>query len=133
MLSKIKELIKGKESNIILTVSIVLIALNSFGAGLLISFSSDDNASIVIQQPENYSASALSAGASAEADADKNENEDEKVFVGSVNSNKYHWPDCPSAKKIAPQNQIWFLSEEEARAAGYVRCGNFDKYRPISE
>ncbi len=128
ILSKIKEIIKGEESNIILTVGIVLIALVSFGTGLLISFS-DDNASIIIQQPENYSAS--SAKASAEADkssADK----DEKVFVGSINSNKYHWPDCPWAKKIAPQNQIWFPSEEEAQAAGYTRCSGFEKYAPIN-
>ncbi|MHC1630688.1 MAG: sunset domain-containing protein [Methanotrichaceae archaeon] len=46
-----------------------------------------------------------------------------KKYVGSVNSNKYHNPGCRWAKKIKPDNQIWFSSSEEARAAGYVPCG----------
>lgn len=44
-------------------------------------------------------------------------------FVGSLESDKYHHPSCRWAKKILPQNQIWFASSEEARAAGYVPCG----------
>jgi len=44
-------------------------------------------------------------------------------FVGSKKSDKYHYPDCKLAKKILPDNQIWFSSSEEARAAGYVPCG----------
>ncbi|MDD3566135.1 MAG: thermonuclease family protein [Methanothrix sp.] len=44
-------------------------------------------------------------------------------FVGSLESDKYHYPSCRWAKKILPQNQIWFASSEEARAAGYVPCG----------
>jgi len=43
-------------------------------------------------------------------------------FVGSVNSNKYHYPSCPWAQKISPQNEIWFSSSEDARAHGYVPC-----------
>ena len=44
-------------------------------------------------------------------------------FVGSTKSDKYHYPSCRWAKKILPQNEIWFASSEEARAAGYVPCG----------
>jgi len=44
-------------------------------------------------------------------------------YVGSANSDKYHYPSCRWAKKIKPENQIWFASSEEARAAGYVPCG----------
>ena len=43
-------------------------------------------------------------------------------FVGSINSDVYHYPDCASAKKIKPENQIWFNSVEEAKAAGYRPC-----------
>jgi micrococcal nuclease len=43
-------------------------------------------------------------------------------FVGSVNSNKYHYPDCPGALQIKSTNQIWFNSEEEAVKAGYHPC-----------
>lgn len=40
-------------------------------------------------------------------------------FVGSKNSDKYHFPDCPSAKRIKAENQVWFATREEAEAAGY--------------
>jgi endonuclease YncB( thermonuclease family) len=44
-------------------------------------------------------------------------------FVGSTKSDKYHCPTCRWAQKILPENEIWFASSEEARAAGYVPCG----------
>ncbi len=44
-------------------------------------------------------------------------------FVGSLESDKYHYPSCRWAKKILPENEIWFSSSEEARAAGYFPCG----------
>ncbi|MBU1292260.1 hypothetical protein KKH07_02155 [Patescibacteria group bacterium] len=127
MLSYFKETVKKNESDILLTITIVLVALISFGAGLFIDFS-EDNQSIVIQQPTasiQQSLAGTCESSSAKATADK-----EGIFVGSVNSNKYHWPDCPSAKKIAEQNQIWFNSEQEAQNANYIRCSNFEKYTP---
>jgi len=44
-------------------------------------------------------------------------------YVGSIKSNKYHYPDCRYAKEIKPENEIWFKTEEEALAAGYEPCG----------
>ncbi|MEW6274942.1 MAG: Ada metal-binding domain-containing protein [Bacillota bacterium] len=46
----------------------------------------------------------------------------EKKFVGSAQSNIYHYPSCEWAKKIKPGNQVWFSSPEEAKAAGYRPC-----------
>ena len=43
-------------------------------------------------------------------------------FVGSIKSNKYHYPDCYEVKHIKPENLRWFSTSEEARAAGYVPC-----------
>lgn len=43
----------------------------------------------------------------------------EGKFVGSVNSDLYHDPSCPSASRIKPANQVWFESREEAEKAGY--------------
>jgi len=31
---------------------------------------------------------------------------EEKVFVGSIKSNKYHYPGCQRAKKILSENEI---------------------------
>jgi hypothetical protein len=46
----------------------------------------------------------------------------EKVFVGSIKSDKYHYPSCSAAQKIKPENEIWFSSSADARAHGYVPC-----------
>jgi hypothetical protein len=43
-------------------------------------------------------------------------------YVGSANSNKYHYPDCKWAKKISPKNLITFKTVQEAMKAGYVPC-----------
>lgn len=46
----------------------------------------------------------------------------EKQFVGSINSNKYHYPSCRWAQRIYPENEIWFSSPQGAQAKGYVPC-----------
>lgn len=43
-------------------------------------------------------------------------------FVGSINSNKYHYTWCRWALKIKPSNLVEFNSPEEAIAAGYIPC-----------
>lgn len=50
-------------------------------------------------------------------------NASEHVFVGSIKSDKYHYPSCRAAQKIKPENEIWFKSSADARAHGYVPCG----------
>lgn len=45
------------------------------------------------------------------------------LYVGSVDSDKYHKPTCSHAKKILSGNEIWFQTPEEAKAAGYKPCG----------
>lgn len=44
------------------------------------------------------------------------------MYVGSIKSNKYHYPSCEWAQKIKPSNLICFSSPEDARAHGYVPC-----------
>jgi hypothetical protein len=48
---------------------------------------------------------------------------EEMLFVGSIKSNKYHHPSCSAAKRIKPENEIWFSSSQDARSHGYVPCG----------
>ena len=43
-------------------------------------------------------------------------------FMGSVNSDKYHYPDCKHARSIKPENRIIFNSIEEAKSRGYSPC-----------
>ncbi len=44
----------------------------------------------------------------------------EKNFVGSSDSNKYHYPSCKWAQKISPSNEVWFATPQDAQAKGYV-------------
>ncbi|MGB7062814.1 MAG: thermonuclease family protein, partial [Candidatus Zixiibacteriota bacterium] len=48
--------------------------------------------------------------------------EEEVSFVGSKKSDKFHNPGCTWAKKIKPQNLVFFSSVEEAVEAGYIPC-----------
>jgi hypothetical protein len=43
-------------------------------------------------------------------------------FVGSMTSNKAHYPDCKWAAKINPKNLITFTSMAAAREQGYLPC-----------
>ncbi len=128
MLSNFRQIVKRNESDILLTITIVLVALIGFGAGLLVDFSKD-NQSIIIQNPE-INQEINQASIQQASQPIKSQLVEQKKFVGSINSNKYHWPECSFGKRIAEQNQIWFESEEEAQNAGYVRGSNFEKYQP---
>ncbi len=46
------------------------------------------------------------------------------LIVASRTGSAYYFPWCTSASKIAPQNQVWFASEEKARGAGYAPAKN---------
>ena len=46
----------------------------------------------------------------------------EVIFVGSKNSDFYHYPDCEWADKILEKNIIYFKSEEDAIEEGYRSC-----------
>lgn len=43
-------------------------------------------------------------------------------FWASKNSNKYHHPTCPWAKKISPQNLVKFSSLEDTAKSRYIPC-----------
>lgn len=45
------------------------------------------------------------------------------IYVGSIESDKFHYPDCRFAEKILPENDIWFATREEALNYGYSPCG----------
>ena len=51
---------------------------------------------------------------------------DTRVVV-SKNSDKYHYTWCSGAKKIKPENQIWFDSDKEAESKGFTLAGNCTK------
>jgi ssDNA-binding Zn-finger/Zn-ribbon topoisomerase 1 len=44
------------------------------------------------------------------------------TYVGSITSNKYHYPHCKWAAKINPQRLRTFSSVKEAQEQGYIPC-----------
>ena len=46
----------------------------------------------------------------------------EEIYVGSMNSDVYHYSDCKWAKNIKSDNEIWFENIGEAVDAGYRSC-----------
>ena len=51
-----------------------------------------------------------------------------RVLITTASDNKgdpvYHIKDCPAARKIAPENEFWYDSEEAAKADKRRLCGN---------
>ncbi len=117
----LKKFFSKNEDKIVLITGIILIALICFGAGRLTA----------VRQPkepikiEDYGLASLKESIETQTNnrEGKSIKEPEKkdgMFVGSIKSNKYHLPDCQSAKKIKPENIIWFESVEDAEAKSYV-------------
>lgn len=44
------------------------------------------------------------------------------AFVASATGEKYHLPDCASARQIKEENRIYFQSAQQAEAEGYTPC-----------
>jgi len=122
-LSKTGDWLKHNQSDIALFFGFVLVAVIAFGAGRLSAPPIVRNP-IVIQEP-NATGSINIFGGVSQSVVDKagegvqNTASARGLFVGSKNSNLYHWPWCAPAKNIKPENQVWFQSEAQAQAAGY--------------
>jgi competence protein ComEC len=43
-------------------------------------------------------------------------------YIGSINSNKYHYTYCEWAQKIKVENAVYFKDKKEAEKAGYIPC-----------
>jgi len=127
MLSNFRNFVKEHESDITLTIGIALVALISFGVGRLTAPQTNKEPIII----QGLTASIEQSASEASQPTNK-ETTEQGRFVSSINSNKYHWPDCPFSKRIAEQNQTWFSSEAEAQSAGYARCSSFEKYIPLN-
>lgn len=47
---------------------------------------------------------------------------EERFYVGNRRSWRFHRPDCPASKKIAPQNRVILATPREAYLQGYSPC-----------
>jgi hypothetical protein len=121
MLSQIKNFSKKNGSDVFIVLTVILVALISFGIGRL---SVPKTEPIQIKNLEKTSVEDLKIEQSIPAPPDVGTTTDKGKVVGSKNSDKYHLPECPGAKQISEQNKIWFDSIESAEKAGYKPAGN---------
>ena len=140
-LRKIKDFFKSLTAeDIYIVLIIILVAIGSFGLGRF-SRVEEGREKVSIHYPQVLPAQTGLQGAGAASALNFYENtssyvsentsdnipeisSSENKFVGSKNSDKYHYPWCSGAKRIKEENKVWFSSREEAKAAGYVPAGN---------
>ncbi|MBI4836998.1 MAG: hypothetical protein HY813_01165 [Candidatus Portnoybacteria bacterium] len=128
----IKNWFYDNQADIVLVLGVILVALIGFGLGRLTT-------NQTIKEPvviESQGANALNNikqtvnQDSAKQNINGEENKPKGIIVASKNGKKYHWPWCSWAKKIKPENQVWFKSELEAKTAGYEPCATFYTQAP---
>ena len=123
MLEKFKSVILKDE--VFYGLLIVLVGVASFGLGKLSTY---DDALV----PATQSAGVTLSRQIEREDARTSEAQDEyvasevseKVYVGSKNGTKFHFPWCSGAQRILEENKVWFETQEEATRAGYTPAGN---------
>jgi len=120
MLAKIKTFVKNNFQDIFIILVIILVALICFGVGRLTSPKTEP---ILIKNLEQASVGSLEIEQAASVPL-SGTTADKGRVVGSKNSDKYHLPDCPGAKQISEQNEVWFDSIAEAEKAGYKPASN---------
>lgn len=125
MISKLLEFIKSKQSEIVLALAVVLIAIISFETGK-ISTLRNFGKPLEIKDPLNQSAQVIHLQGST-LQKTSTQRTDQKV-VASKNSTSYHFSWCSGAKKIKEENKIIFASEQEAQSKGLTLASNCQKW-----
>lgn len=128
MLSKLIQLIKIHQANIILIVGIALATFASYNLGKIAAYQSLKTP-LVIRESVNDKQITVNSdeelpGPSKSAQPIKNP----AVVVSKKSKSKlYHFLWCPGASKIATGNKITFPTEAAALAAGYTLASNCKK------
>lgn len=129
MLSKIISQIKTRQSEIVLAVAVVLIAIIAFESGKISALRHlqeplkivDDSADISGQvKPKSPSPKSQIGTESQKTGATSALGR----VVASKNSTLYHFLWCTGSKKIKEENKITFSSEQEAQSKGYTLASN---------
>jgi hypothetical protein len=135
--ARLGDWVKRNQGDVALVAGFILVALISFGIGYLTAPGAPKNP-LIIEGPQasvsetilgdNSSGTAENAAQSVQPASQQGS--EKGLIVASKNSKIYHWPWEAAAKKIKPENQIWFASEAEAQASGRTKSADFDKSAP---
>lgn len=134
-IARIGDWAKKNQGDIAIVVGFVLVAIISFGVGYLTA-PGQTKKPIVIENSNNLSASAGDVLVNIVEDTNntsktvKKQGSEKGLLVASKNGTKYYWPWSSWAKRIKPENEVWFNSEAEAQKAGYSKSVDFDQNAP---
>lgn len=121
LFNKIKSSIGIDNIQIMYCLVIIGVAICSFLLGRVsCNFIKEDNFNInkekgVISDISNAD-NVMSNSTTSDISTDKRE---EKRYVASKNGKMYYSIGCGGAKRIKPENEIWFSSKTEAESSGY--------------
>lgn len=128
--NKIKEFWLKYEAKVVLILAFILVAAISFEGGILKGQKMPQNP-IIIEKPVESNVPNQNApeGQNLPSEEKKttpgpNIPDQSCAYIGSKNSDKYHLPTCPYAKRIKPENRTCFSSPDEAKSKGYVPDSN---------
>jgi len=119
LIDKIKSNNPIDKNTILFLFIIIGVGISSFSLGRL-SINSDLGKDLEI------SASSLSQRNTPDTILEQNNQKTidaakEKRYVASKNGKMYYPIGCSAAKRIKPENEIWFSSETEAEKSGYIK------------
>ncbi|PIS13539.1 MAG: hypothetical protein COT67_01210 [Candidatus Tagabacteria bacterium CG09_land_8_20_14_0_10_41_14] len=117
---RIKSGFKLVENDIILVLVILFVGFIAFGLGRLSALSERKTPISVENLMSEVEPHSLDEGGSTSII----ESATASLYVASKNGTKYHYPWCSGAQRINIENKIWFLTKEEAEAAGYTPAAN---------
>jgi len=124
VLDELKKFVSKNESDLTLSLGIILISLISFAAGRLAAPGPEKQPITIERVTSSASANSAFQNIISGEETQVLEGRTSGLYVGSKNSDKYHLPDCSGAKRIAEHNKIWFNSKEEAEGLGYKPAAN---------
>jgi hypothetical protein len=128
--------IKNHQERFLFLAIVILVALISFRAGMLKEReekTSDIKVLISNNKPiteEEKKAIALGTAVQRKGLTEKiqgsqniQQSNENCNFIGSINSDKYHTPDCHWSEKIKEENRVCFETVKEAKNKGYQAAG----------
>ena len=119
--------------HLVLLLCLILTALIAFGAGRLAFYEDfEEPVEIISGKPISSAVSSMPGSTPRKASAESAVSSASMLgaqsasgaVVASKNSDKYHYPWCSGAKRIAEANKRSFASIEDARAAGLTPASN---------
>jgi DNA/RNA endonuclease YhcR with UshA esterase domain len=100
---------------------IIGVGISSFGLGRLSvnnNLKNNKDINIVAAVKENISENQIVND--SDVPASSSVQSGEKKYVASKNGKMYYSPGCSGAKRIKPENAIWFSTEDDAEKSGFT-------------